>query len=107
MRLLSLPPHMLTHGRAILALLAVPLFLAACDKVPLLAPTGSVITLLPETTTVSLNSKINIIATVIENGVAAASGSGSGATTTVTRTAAGTPVQNGTVVSFTTTLGTI
>ena len=42
------------------SLYIVPLVVAACDKVPLLAPTGSVITLLPETTTVSLNSKINI-----------------------------------------------
>ncbi len=95
---------MVTHRRIILALLAVPLALAAaCDKVPLLAPTGSVITLLPQTTSVSLNSQVGIIATVILNGTAAA---GSG-TTTTTRTGAGTPVQNGTVVSFTTTLGTI
>jgi PKD repeat protein len=95
---------MVTHRRTILVLLAaVPLALAACDRVPLLAPTGSVITLLPQTTTVSLNSQINIIATVIENGTAPA---GSG-TTTTTSTGGGTPVQNGTVVSFTTTLGTI
>ena len=37
---------------------------------PLLAPTGSVITLLPSTTTVSLNSEVDIVATVIENGQA-------------------------------------
>jgi Big-like domain-containing protein/PKD domain-containing protein len=80
---------------------------AACDKVPLLAPTGSVITLIPATNTVSLNSQIQIIATVIENGQApAGTGSGSG-TTTTSRTGAGTPVQNGTVVTFTTTIGTI
>ena len=90
----------------ILAFVAVPFALvAACDKVPLLAPTGTVISLIPVTTTVSLNSEVTIIATVIENG-AASGGTGSG-TTTTTRTGAGTPVQNGTLITFTTTLGRI
>jgi hypothetical protein len=90
----------------ILAFVAVPFALvAACDKVPLLAPTGTVISLIPVTTTVSLNSEVTIIATVIENG-AATGGTGSG-TTTTTRTGAGTPVQNGTLITFTTTLGRI
>lgn len=91
-----------------LLLLLLPLaMVAACDKVPLLAPTGTVITLFPTTTTVPLNSEVTIVATVIENGVAAAgSGTGSG-TTTTSRTGNGTPVQNGTVVTFTTTLGRI
>ena len=67
----------------LLVLLALPLALvAACDKVPLLAPTGSVITLLATTTTVSLNSEVMIIATVIENGTAAA-GTGTGTGTGV------------------------
>ena len=92
-----------------LALLVLPFALvAACDKVPLLAPTGSVITLFPVTTTVSLNSQVDIIATVIENGVASGgSGSGSGATTTTSTSGNGTPVQNGTLVTFTTTIGRI
>ena len=95
---------MVTHRRSILALLALPLALvAACDKVPLLAPTGSVITLLIATTSVSLNSEVTIVATVIENG-AAPGGSGTG---TSTRTGAGTPVQNGTLITFTTTIGHI
>ena len=99
---------MVTHRRPLLALLAASLALAAaCDKVPLLAPTGSVITLFPVTTTVSLNSEVTIIATVIENGSApAGTGAGSG-TTTTTRTGAGTPVQNGTLITFTTTIGRI
>ncbi len=91
---------------------------AACDKVPLLAPTGTVITLFPAATTVPINGEIEIVATVIENGVASApSTTGGGGTTTGTPTAtpttttstagAGTPVQNGTVVSFTTTIGRI
>jgi hypothetical protein len=99
---------MVAHRRSILALLALPLALvAACDKVPLLAPTGSVITLFPVTTTVSLNSEVTIVATVIENGSApAGTGTGSG-TTTTTNTGAGTPVQNGTLITFTTTIGRI
>ena len=101
---------MVTHRTALLALLALPLALvAACDKMPLLAPTGSVITLLATTTTVSLNSEVTIIATVIENGQAsgpAGTGTGTG-TTTTTRTGAGTPVQNGTLITFTTTIGRI
>jgi adhesin/invasin len=97
---------MVSRNRAIVPLLLLPLALvAACDKVPLLAPTGTVINLFPATTSVSLNSEVTIIATVIENGVAS-SGSGPGAGTT-TRTGSGTPVQNGTVVSFTTTIGRI
>ena len=60
-------PHRST-GIALVSLVVLPFALvAACDKVPLLAPTGSVITLLPVTTSVSLNSEVTIIATVIEN----------------------------------------
>jgi hypothetical protein len=93
-------------GIAFLTFVVLPFALvAACDKVPLLAPTGSVITLLPVTTTVSLNSEVTIIATVIENGQApGASGSG---VTSGSRTGAGTPVQNGTLITFTTTIGRI
>jgi Bacterial Ig-like domain (group 1)/PKD domain len=94
---------------ALLALLALPLaIVAGCDKVPLLAPTGSVISLFAVTTTVSLNSEVDIIATVIENGQASGTtGSGTGGTTTTSRTGAGTPVQNGTVITFTTTIGRV
>jgi hypothetical protein len=99
---------MVTHRSAAVALLSIVVLpfalLAACDKVPLLAPTGSVITLLPATTTVSLNSEVTITATVIENGTAPG---GSGTGTTSTRSGGGTPVQNGTLVSFTTTIGRI
>jgi Bacterial Ig-like domain (group 1)/PKD domain len=98
---------MVTHRNlavVLLCILILPLaFIAACDKVPLLAPTGSVITLqIPDTTAISLNSEMPIVVTVIENGVVAG---GSGPT--VTRSTGGTPVQNGTLVSFTTTLGRI
>ena len=59
----------------------------ACDRVALLAPAGSTITLTPLATTLPLNGTTNIIAQVIEP--------------------AGTPPQRGTLVTFTTTLGTI
>ncbi len=84
----------------------------ACDKVPLLAPAGTVITIFPANSTVPVNGEVEIIATVIENGTASAvtggTGPGTGGTTTTTsRPGAGTPVQNGTLVTFTTTIGRI
>jgi hypothetical protein len=63
------------------------LMVPACDKMPLVAPTGTTITLFASSPTLGLNASIEITANVIES--------------------AGTPVQNGTVVNFTTTLGTI
>ena len=60
---------------------------ASCDKMPLAAPTESTITLYAGSTTAGLNGSVEITATVIES--------------------AGTPVQNGTVVTFTTTLGAV
>jgi hypothetical protein len=116
---------MVTHARRSTAVAAALLLLvSACDKVPLLAPTGSVISLFPAATSVPLNGTVEIVVTVIENGVASASTPTTGGTTTPstggtttttpaattttsTRAGAGTPVQNGTLVSFTTTLGTI
>ncbi|MEO5895460.1 MAG: PKD domain-containing protein [Vicinamibacterales bacterium] len=80
---------------------------SACDKVPLLAPAGTVITIFPANTTVPLNGEIEIVVTVIENGtVSTPPTTGTGTGSTATR-GAGTPVQNGTLVSFTTTLGRI
>ena len=81
-----------TPGRWRPAAAALALCLAAaaatsCDKMPLAAPTDSTITLFASGTTVGLNGSIDVTATVIES--------------------AGTPVQNGTVVNFTTTLGTV
>src|SRR5689334_2360025 len=69
----------------VVALLALALLATACDKVPLTAPTDTKITLFNTGSSVPLNGSMDIIASVIES--------------------AGTPVQNGTVVTFTTTLG--
>ena len=72
---------------AIVGAAAVFAVAAACDKVPLTAPTESTINLFASGSTVPMNGSIELIATVIES--------------------AGTPVQNGTLVSFTTTLGRV
>jgi hypothetical protein len=81
-----IPRHM--HGLVVRILLcAVPLFAAACEKVPLTAPTGSTITLTTATSTLPINGTATIVAQVIEAG--------------------GTPPHSGTAVLFTTSLGTI
>ena len=72
------------RARTAVLLLAV---LAACDKVPLTAPTESTIALFATGTSVPLNGGVDLVATVTEK--------------------PGTPVQNGTLVTFTTTLGRI
>ncbi len=99
---------------AVLAGLAVTLSSSSCDKVPLLAPTGSVITLFATAATVPSNGSMEIVATVIEQGTASTTappangGAGTGTGTTATSTpGAGTPVHNGTVVTFTTTIGRV
>jgi len=63
------------------------LLAVACQKVPLLAPTGSTITLTSSATALPINGSADIIAQVIE--------------------AAGTPPHSGTQITFTTNLGTI
>jgi hypothetical protein len=60
---------------------------AACEKVPLLAPSGSTITLTAATNALSVNGTADIIAQLIEP--------------------SGTPPHSGTRIIFTTTLGTI
>src|SRR4029453_16736109 len=128
MRLLWLGLPMLAHTarrsapgfRTLLAALtglSVTLFSASCDKVPLLAPTGSVITLFATATTVPSNGSMEIVATVIEQGQSTAAPTtpttpGQTPTTPTTPTSsssqgAGTPVHNGTVVTFTTTIGRV
>ena len=104
---------------AVLTALAALSLAAACDKVPLLAPSGSVITLFPSASVVPVNGSIEIVATVIENGTTSTpttpppANGGNGTTTpppgttTTNSPGAGTPVHNGTVVNFTTTLGRI
>src|SRR5215207_7801104 len=82
MRVLFLTPPMVTQAlplrrfaRAALVFAAGLGFISAfsaCDKMPLLAPGGSVITIFPASTTVPINGEVEIVATVIENGTTAA-----------------------------------
>ncbi len=84
--LLRRPAPATLSRRALIALgLLAACASAACDKVPLTAPTGSTVTLFSNTTIVPVNGAAEITATVIEAG--------------------GTQVQNGTLVTFTTTIG--
>jgi large repetitive protein len=113
---------MVTHmkrsfaGVGLLVVIASLSFASACDKVPLVAPSGSVITLFAAANTVPLNGDVEIVANVIENGTTQSApsapgtttpGTGTTGTTSTTSAGAGTPVQNGTLVSFTTTIGRI
>ena len=99
----------LATALALLTAVAMLPLVSACDKVPLLAPSGSVITLFPAATFVPANGKIEIVATVIEQGTAPAPPSNGtpGSGTTTSTPGSGTPVHNGTLVSFTTTIGHI
>ncbi len=72
---------------AALVYLALSILTAGCEKVPLLAPTGSTITLSSSVTVLPSNGSISIVALVLE--------------------APGTPPHSGTQITFTTTLGTI
>jgi adhesin/invasin len=86
---------MLTGSMITRAFQRLPLLLAvacsalisACEKVPLLAPAGSTITLTASTNALPANGATDIIAQVLE--------------------AAGTPPHSGTLITFTTTLGVI
>src|SRR5262249_26496180 len=69
------------------ALAALALADSGCEKVPLIAPSGSTITLTSPTSALPANGTAQIVATVVE--------------------AAGTPPHSGTLVTFTTSLGTI
>jgi PKD repeat protein len=88
MRLLSLLVLSVSPSRlALPAVLIATAFVSSCDKVPLLAPTESTITITVSTTTVPVNGTATLLASVTE--------------------AAGTPVHNGTQVTFTSSFGTV
>ena len=76
------PPLLLARCSLVVALVC-----TACDSVPLLAPTGSAVTVFVADQTVPNQGSTQVTASVIE--------------------AAGTPVHDGTVVNFTATLGTV
>jgi adhesin/invasin len=78
-----LPGRLLIGATLCAALFAV----SACDKVPLLAPSGSTITLTVTATALPLNGTTQIVAQVLE--------------------ASGTPPQDGTLIVFTTSMGSV
>ena len=75
---------------------------AACNKMPLTAPSGTSITLIASTNTLPVNGSTDITAVLVEGGQTSNGGNNGGTTVTP---GAGTPVQNGTHVIFTTSLG--
>lgn len=77
---------------------------AACDKVPLLAPSGTAITLFATANSLAVNGSTEITAVLIEGAQGAP---GQGGQPAAPINGVGTPVHNGTVVTFTTTLGRI
>jgi len=83
--------------------LACAVAITACDKAPLLAPGGTVIFLNATSPSVSATGTVEIIAVLLEQG-RTSTGTGTGSSTTP---AAGTPVHNGTLVSFATDIGRI
>jgi hypothetical protein len=88
--------------RFICALLATAIGLSACDKAPLLAPNGTVIFLTLGSSSVSSSGSVDVVAVLLEQGATSTGGTG-----TTTTTSAGTPVHNGTLVSFTSSIGRI
>jgi hypothetical protein len=85
-----LTAFMLTVFRGRLACLAAAVAcatLVGCERVPLLAPAGSTITLTSQATTLPINGSTTLVAQLLEQ--------------------AGTAPQSGTTVTFTTTLGTV
>ena len=62
-------------GRVLLgAALSGALAVSGCDKLPLLAPSGTVITLIATSNVLAANGSIDIVATLIEQGATAAAG---------------------------------
>jgi hypothetical protein len=86
-------------------LIGLALAAAGCVKTPLVAPSGTVITLIPTTNVLPVNGSADIIALLIEQGTTTTPPAGGG--TPAATPASGVPVHNGTVVTFTTTLGKV
>ena len=92
--------NLLPRVRAALAPVSLVLAIAAgasCENMPLTAPSGSTITLIPSANSLPPNGEMDIIALVLEGQFGGDDDP----------TGAGTPVHNGTVVNFATTLGRV
>src|SRR5688572_19490685 len=106
MNVISLTVRMVPRSFSPLAFLGLLTLAGAvsvsCEKMPLLAPPGTVITMVSTTNVLAVNGSTDVVAVLIENGTSDP-GTGGGAASP----SAGTPVHNGTLVSFTTSLGSI
>ena len=89
--------------RVLAAVLACSGLATSCDRAPFTAPSGSAITLVASTTTLSVNGAADITAFVLEG----AQGVGTPEEPGEVVAGTGTPVHNGTEVFFTTSLGRI
>ena len=87
--------------------LLVLLVAAACDKSAFVAPAGSTITLFTTSTVLGVNGEALITALVLESGQFGDTPTTPGQPTTPSGTRGGTPVNDGTLVAFSTTLGFI
>jgi hypothetical protein len=88
------------HRAVALAAAIVMLLAGACDKMPLVAPSGTALTLVATTNVLPVNGGTDITAVLIEGGQAGGEGG-------EVIAGVGTPVHNGTLVTFLTTLGRI
>jgi hypothetical protein len=88
--------------RALVLVALCGLTVAACDRVPLFAPSGSTVSLVASANSLEVNGSAEITAFVIEGGFSApASPTAPGEVAP----GVGTPVHDGTLVVFSTTLG--
>jgi PKD domain-containing protein len=85
-------------------LMAAGVLFGACQRVALVAPTGTAITLVSTSNVLPVNGSTDITAFLIQGSQATGAGANPATTTTA---GSGVPVRNGTVVTFSTTLGRI
>lgn len=86
------------------AIAAAALVVASCQKMPLVAPSGTAIALMASPAVVAANGSAEVTAILVQGALQGGGQSGGPAGGTL---GGGQPVRNGTVVTFTTTLGRI
>lgn len=84
------------------ALLVTIVVAASCNKMPLVAPSGTAIALVASPTVVAANGASEITAILVQGALGGSTGDGTATGGTI---GGGQPVRNGTLVTFTTTLG--
>jgi len=98
-----------TRAWVVASIGALGVIATACDRVPFTAPSGSAITISTASAALSTDT-VPVVALVVEGAQSSSTGTtgtgGNNNSSTVT-SGAGNPVHNGTVVDFSTTIGTI